>query len=84
MLTSRTSGSCGLAAAVRQQPKPSSRPRQYLRHLSLGDRSTPKGLCRPMGAAVRAAEKAGGCGEYVKIGSADLGGLHSHLFFYQR
>ena len=37
-----------------------------------------------MGAAVRAAEKAGGCGEYVKIGSADLGGLHSHLFFYQR
>lgn len=37
-----------------------------------------------MGAAVRAAEKAVGGGEYVKIGSADLGGLHSHLFFYQR
>ena len=65
-------GAGGLAAAVRQQPQPSGDPRQHLRHLSLGDRSAPKGLCRPLGAAVRAAEKAGGCGKPMTCRGAAL------------
>ena len=44
----------------------------HLRHLSLGDRGAPKGLCRPLGAAVRAAEKAVGCGEPMTCRGAAL------------
>ena len=54
-----------VSAAVLQQPQSSGDPGEYLRRdLPRGDRRSAAGLCRPVEAAVRSAEKA------LRIGGA--------------